>query len=139
MLTVRQRRKAQAQDQILGFIATWGEYRIADWLDVDPITVRRWAEGKARAPKAALVALEAYAGRLPGMDVRHWEGWSFGADGCLYSPQGRPYAAGDIMVQQYERALIKELQKNVEELRAKLARATRGLPAANDGDLSVTL
>lgn len=138
MLTVRQRRAALARQFITDAIAEIGEHRIADWLDVHVSTVRRWAEGSTKVPRSAITAIEAHRGRLPGMETRQWEGWAFGRDGKLCAPDGREHSAGSILAQQYERALIKNLQATNKELADKLARATTGY-AANDGDLTVIL
>lgn len=141
MLNVRQRRSAQAKAEVAELIADYGPGRSEALLNVHRTTILRWAEGHTEPPTAVLIALRAACkGQLPGMEVRHWEGWSFGLNGLLYAPNGRASHAGDIMAQQYERALIQALRVENKELRAKLARATQGgLPAANDGDLTVTL
>jgi len=84
MLTARQRRAAEAQQYIIDFIFTHGAGFIATWLEVTMTTVRRWESGKSRVPKAAIVALEAYRGRLPGMDqASRWRGAVI-RDGRLY-------------------------------------------------------
>lgn len=137
MLTVRQRRRSAAQAYIQQFIEHTGIGFAADWLEVDRATVQRWADGKARVPKAAITALEAHLGRLPNMHENHWVGWRIGRDGTLYTPSGQGHSAGSILAMQYERALIKVLQRDNKDLQARLAKALdEANGAANDPMLS---
>lgn len=138
MLTVRERRRSAAQSYIQQFIEHTGIGFAADWLEVDRATVQRWADGKARVPKAAITALEAHLGRLPNMQENHWVGWRIGRDGTLYTPGGQGHTAGSILAMQYERALIKHLQKENKDLQARLAKALEeSNGAANDALLRV--
>lgn len=131
MLNVRERRAAQAKHEIVELIGRLGEARTATALNVHLTTVRRWYDGRSRPPAAVLIALRALVyGQLPGMELRHWEGWTFSRDGKLYSPSNEAYSAGDIMAMQYERQLIKHLQRQVDLLREKLRNVETG--AAND-------
>lgn len=136
MLNVRERRRLEGQRYVQNLADTVGLSLVARWAGVSASTAQRWAEGSTKVPAAAIDALEAHQGRLPGMRVRHWEGWSFGRDGKLYDPSGRAFAAGDLMAQQYERALVKVLQRQVRDLEARLAKALQeNNTAANEPDL----
>lgn len=141
MLTVRDRRVLNIKTEVADLITQLGVGRTEGLLNVDRSTVWRWLKGSTTPPTAVLIALRAAVlGQVPGMESRHWEGWSFGRDGRLYNGAGQAFSAGDILAQQYERALIKSLQNRVSELEEKLAKATVGGPsAANDGDLSVRM
>lgn len=106
-------------------------------LRVHRTTISRWIRGKSRIPDSALITLRAALyGERPGDVGKVWEGWSFGPDGMLYSPDGFPYSSGDLMAQRMERRLIKTLFKSVDELEAKVLALTRELAkhdiAAND-------
>lgn len=139
MLNARQRRAAAARREVAELIADYGITPAEVLLNVHRTTVQRWLDGVVPPPEAVLVALRAALGRLPGMRGRQWSGWAFGADGRLYSPAGYAYSAGDLLAQPYERAQVKALRERLAEVEARLARATQGSPAANDGDLSVSL
>lgn len=135
MLNARERRAAQALAEIRELVELYGgPGHTARLLDVHQDTVGRWLEGTSKAPESARIALRAAArGQVPGMETKHWEGWSFGRDGQLYTPSGQAFGAGDIMAMQYERALIKHLQNEVRTLEAKLHKALElGHTAAND-------
>jgi transcriptional regulator with XRE-family HTH domain len=98
-------------------------------------TVGRWLSGKVAPPPSALDLLRiAASGQVPGMGG-DWLGWRFAA-GRLWSPNGVPYSPGDLMAQQYERPLIRALQRKVSELEARIVRMTKAAaqvdPAGND-------
>lgn len=139
MLNARDRRKAEAYNELVELVNAFGISRSVTLLNIHMTTVMRWMTGKSEPPESALIALRAaLLGQLPGMQGRQWQGWGFGRDGRLYSASGQSWSAGDIMAQEYERALIKALQNKVRELEAKLAKATiGGISSANDGDLTV--
>lgn len=138
MLTVRERRRLLAHAEAVELIAKFGVGRTQDLLNVHASTVERWRTGEITPSTAVLIALRAAVlNQLPGMETRAWVGWSFGPDGRLYDSAGRSYSAGDILAQQYERALIRSLHGRVRELEERLLKATLGERAANDGDLSV--
>jgi transcriptional regulator with XRE-family HTH domain len=63
-------------------------------LDVTPRTVRNWESGRARIPYAAFRLLRLHAGAV--VSVAGWEGWHFGADGTLWSPEGKRFKAVDL-------------------------------------------
>lgn len=138
MLNARQRRALHNHAEAVELIAEYGAGRTAELLDVHPATVKRWLAAPP-VPAMALIALRAAVlGQVPGMEGRPWRGWSFGRDGRLYDETGRSYASGDILAQQYERALIRSLQADNRELRAKLTKALADSNgAANDADLAV--
>lgn len=140
MLNVRERRSLHAKSEATELIDDYGPSRTEALLNVHRTTVERWRTGAIEPPTAVLLALRAACkGQVPGMELRQWEGWGFGRDGLLWSPNGRSYGPGDLMAQQYERALIRSLQSQVRDLQTRLARATAGgvALAANDGDLTV--
>ena len=134
MLNVRQRRAAQALAEIRELVDLYGTDRSSQLLDVHPDTIARWLEGTSKAPRAACIALKAAAlGQVPGMDCKHWQGWSFGRDGQLYTPSGQAFGAGDILAMQYERALIKHQALQIKDLEARLGKALEETNrAAND-------
>lgn len=134
MLKVSERRAAEARQYVVSAIEELGEGFLSQWLEVHVTTVRRWADGTTKVPRAAVVAIEAHRGRLPGMATRVWERWTINRnDGLLYGPEGRGHSAGSILAQQYERALIAALQNQVRDLKARLTQALDdGNEAAND-------
>lgn len=139
MLNVRERRKLHAKQEAVELIGLFGEGRTAAALNVHITTVRRWYSGDVVAPTPVLIALRALAlGQVPGMESRHWQGWSFGQNGELHEPNGRPHTAGSIMAMQYERQLLKHLQNEVRDLQARLAKALEETnAAANDPALDL--
>ena len=139
MLNARERRRLQAKSEAVELIGLYGEARTAAALNVHTTTVRRWYSGDVVAPTPVLIALRALAlGQVPGMDSRHWQGWTFGRDGKLYMPDGHAHDAGSIMAMQYERQLIKHLQNENKDLQARLAKALEEANgAANDPALDL--
>ena len=137
MLTARQRRAAEAQQYIIDFIFTHGAGFIATWLEVTMTTVRRWESGKSRVPKAAIVALEAYRGRLPGMDqASRWRGAVI-RDGRLYMEDwNRGFLPGEIAAIPRLESLIEMQAAEKNRLKAELGKARAELAetdiAAND-------
>lgn len=120
---VRERRAKEHQQEMIDLVAELGLYRAERLLNVHRTTIQRWQRGLTRVPESALFALRGAAkGQLPGQDDTHWQGWIFGKDGNLYSPDGRPFTCGDILAQQYERQLIRAQQNRIKELEAKVAR-----------------
>lgn len=134
MLNVRERRALAAQDEAIDLIEILGENRTIDLLNVDPVTVKRWLARKVTPSTPVLIALRAAAKcQLPGQEHAHWKGWRFANDGKLYNPAGRPYTPGDLMAQEFERALVKALQNKVAELEARLLHEVQSSStAAND-------
>lgn len=92
-------------------------------------TLGRWLSGSVAVPRCAINALRAADGRAPGMAGK-WDGWRF-VDGVLWSPEGVPYTPGDLMAQQYERPLIRCLQKQVREYEARIVRLTQAAAAVD--------
>ena len=120
---VRERRAREHKQEMIDLVSDLGLYRAERLLNVHRTTIQRWMRGASRVPESALFALRGAAkGQLPGQDDSNWQGWIFGQDGNLYSPDGRPFTCGDILAQQYERQLIKAQQARIRELEAKVAR-----------------
>jgi hypothetical protein len=134
MLNVRERRRLAAQDEAIELIGQLGDSRAANLLNVDPGTIVRYLKRSRTPSTSTIIALRAAAnGTLPGMEHSYWKGWRFSPDGKLYNPAGRPYTAGDLMAQEFERALIRALQNKVAELEARLLREAEATnTAAND-------
>jgi len=106
-------------------------------LNVHRTTISRWMKRQTRVPDAALLTLRAAVkGQLPGQTDRTWQGWSFDKYGTLWSPGGDQFTSGDLMAQRYERAVIRELRKEIAQLEAKLIKMTKAASmvdqAAND-------
>lgn len=139
MLNVRQRRAAEAQQYIIDFIFTHGRGFICQWLDVNLATVKRWEEGKSRVPRAAVIALEAHCGRLPGMQGHwHWEHAKIDVrDGKLYLPHwDRGFTGGEIAGIPYLERAVEGYVKRVKTLEEKVLKlANPGVTSsANDGE-----
>jgi hypothetical protein len=137
MLKVNERRRLEKQAEIAELIDAIGGPGFAErFLRVSPDTVKRWLSGQTAPPWAAIIALRAGTGRLPGME--HWPGWHFSEkDGLLYAPgYTRGFSAGEMLAWHYKDQLIKALQRDVEALREKLesreAVLDRLQPAANE-------
>lgn len=79
--------------------------------------------------EAARRALRAADGRAPGMGGK-WDGWRF-VDGVLWSPDRVPYTPGDLLAQQFERPLIRSLEKQVREYEARIVRLTQAAAAVD--------
>lgn len=119
----RERRAREHQQEMIDLVAELGIYRAERLLNVHRTTIQRWQRGITRVPESAIFTLRGAArGQLPGQDDTSWQGWIFGKDGNLYSPDGRGFSCGDILAQQYERQLIKAQQARIRELEAKVAR-----------------
>ena len=136
MLNVRERRAGQATADLNDLIEAYGVHRAAALLDVYASTIERWRAGKARVPRAALIALRAAVyGQLPGMEHRAWEGWYVGLDGRLYNGPRASWAPGDILAIHWKDQQIRALRDEVARLEAQvaqLARPSAGHGAAND-------
>lgn len=90
MLTVRERRKAQALSEIRELVSDYGRTATSTLLEVHPDTVERWLTGQTTPTAAVLIALRAAAkGVLPTMKHDHWRGWRFANDGMLYGPHDK--------------------------------------------------
>jgi hypothetical protein len=92
-------------------------------------TLGRWLSGSVAVPRCAINALRAADGRAPGMAGK-WDGWRF-VDGVLWSPDGVPYTPGDLLAQQYERPLIRSLERQVREYEARIVRLTKAAAAVD--------
>lgn len=133
MLNVRQRRQADRQvylQQLVDFKLS--EHKIAELLDVDVATVKRWLAGKSRIPRMAIIALEAFDGRLPNMD--QWPAWRgckiSQLDGRLYTEHWkRGFLNGEIAAIPYMEGIIEKQDKRLKDLEAQVER----LKEANNG------
>lgn len=126
---------AMAKLEAAELIGLIGEKRTADLLNVSPITVRRWYSGEVTPTGPVLIALRTVAGRW-GEENRDWEGWVM-SENWLWSPTGQRFHPGDLLGRQYDRQLIKHLQRKVDLLEQKLRSVHTG--AANDllaGDIT---
>lgn len=72
----------------------WSLDRCALFLHVSTRTVRYWGAGRVRVPYSAFRLLRIRAGLSAPADG--WEGWYFGADGVLWSPEGRSFLAAEM-------------------------------------------
>jgi len=123
--------------ELIDLVQDLGMGRSERLLNVHRTTISRWMKRQTRIPDAALLTLRAAAkGQLPGQTDRTWEGWSFDKHGILWSPGGDQFTSGDLMAQRYERAVIRELRKEIAQLEAKLIKMTKAAAvvdqAAND-------
>lgn len=66
----------------------------ARFLGVTVRTIRNWEKGAARIPYPAFKLVRMRAGGI--VHVSGWEGWRFGADGALFSPDGRSFKSWEI-------------------------------------------
>lgn len=137
MLKVNERRRLEKQAEIAELIEAIGGPGFAErFLRVSPDTVKRWIAGQTAPPWAAIVALRAAVGRMPGMDA--WQGWHFcEKDGLLYAPgYTRGFGSGEMLAWHYKEQMLKSLEREVKALREKLesreAALDRLQPAAND-------
>lgn len=114
------------QQELIDLIADLGMYHSERLLNVHRTTIQRWMRGITRTPESAVLTLRAAVkGQLPGQTDLHWVGWKFGQDGNLYSPAGQAFHTGDLLAQQYERALIKAQRNEIEELKETVGRLNR--------------
>lgn len=121
MLKVSERRSAQHKRETAELIEQLGPGRVATLLQVHRTTVDRWSAGQVEASEAVRLAIKAALGRLPGMDSRHWEGWSIGVDGLLYAPgDRRGYHAGHILSLPYLHQLVAHQRRQLQLLQEKL-------------------
>lgn len=137
MLKVNERRRLEKQAEVAELIEAIGGPGYAErFLRVSPDTVKRWLAGETAPPWAAILALRAGCGRMPGMDA--WQGWRFSErDGLLYAPgYTRGFTPGEMLAWHFKEQQLKYLQREVEALREKLesreAMLDRFAPAAND-------
>lgn len=96
----------------------------ADWLGVSERTLRR-QKADCSAPVWRLLAMK--AGWLELIDPA-WAGWSLQRGRLRYG--GQDWRPGDILAQQYERALIAELRRQVRSYEAQQAAAADARPRA---------
>lgn len=66
----------------------------AAFLHVSVRTVRYWEAGSVRVPYCAFRLLRIRAGAA--LPVDGWEGWRFGRDGTLWSPNRQPFRPEDL-------------------------------------------
>jgi len=111
---------------------------IAQRLEIDERTVQRWLEGKSRVPLAAVLALEALQGRLPGMaNSWKWQRASIDHNGDLWVEGFKqPWHPGHLQAYQYlqdayesQGREVKALQQALDKAREELAKTDI---AAND-------
>lgn len=113
---------------------------IAEKLEVDLATVKRWLEGNTRIPLAAILALEALQGRLPGMaNSWKWERARIDHNGDLWVEGYRqPWHPGHLQGAVWDAARLEGLERENRKLQAELDKAREELAktdiAANDGD-----
>jgi len=134
-VNVRERRKAQALEEIRELVYEYGAERTELLLKVHATTVQRWIDGTVAPSEAVLIALRAAAyGVMPGMAVQHWKGWRFGHDGMLYSPiDKRGLWPSHIAAIHYERQMLASFRQENRDLRERLEKALYdGNTAAND-------
>lgn len=136
-MDVRERRKREAKYEITQLIEACGISRAERLLDVHRTTIHRWLAGTIQPPVTVLYTLRADVyGQLPNMTNKDWEGWRFGNDGMLYSPDGRGFHAGHLLSHQYLHHLISAQRQEITSLREKIANLERNLDlmhtAAND-------
>lgn len=134
MATTKRKTPPKPPPELRSLVDEVGPTWAASVCGVHRTTLGRWLSGAVPVPRAALNALRAAAGRAPGMGG-HWDGWRF-VDGVLWSPEGYQYRPGDLMAQQYERPLIRALQKQVRDYEARIVSLTQAAaqvdPAGND-------
>lgn len=135
MLNVRERRAAQARNELRSLIEDFGLNRAAEAIDVYPSTIERWLAGTTRVPRAALIALRAIVwSRLPGMEHPDWRDVRIGVDGRLHEG-GMSWSLGEIRSLYWREQQVKSLEDKIAALQAQIERLSRPAavpPAAND-------
>jgi transcriptional regulator with XRE-family HTH domain len=66
----------------------------AQYLGVTERTIRNWEKGAVRIPYPAFRLIRMRAGGI--VHVPGWEGWKFGPDGSLFSPDGRSFKSWEL-------------------------------------------
>lgn len=115
-------------EQFRDLVAGCSEQRLADYLQVDLKTFRRYKRGTSKIPHAATIALRLYLdGDLSAVGGKDWEHFYFGRDGRFYMPGWKyGWEPGEL------RALFftKQLAAHWEREAKKLERELVGLRAA---------
>jgi transcriptional regulator with XRE-family HTH domain len=72
----------------------WSVDRCAAFLQVHVRTLQNWERGRVRIPYSAFRLLRVRAGLAA--PANGWDGWFFGADGVIWSPEGRSFLASEM-------------------------------------------
>lgn len=108
-----------------------GLSRVQRHLGVHRTTVQRWLSGRVRLPGAQALAVRALLGDLPGT-AGVWAGWRF-HDGELIAPGGDRYRPGDVLSLILLRQQLSAQQREIRDLKVRLAIAEAAQPqAANE-------
>lgn len=100
---------------------------LAEYLDVDVRTVRRWQAGKT-PPPPIIKLLRMRLGDISGLLGANWEGFHFGRDGLLYHPFYKyGFSAAEIRGMFFEVKEIAWHRKETARMKAELHRLTTEL------------
>jgi hypothetical protein len=94
----------------------------AQFLGVDPSTLRRWLNEKPKAPKCAVEALRMLAGFTPRLSRRgkDFHGWRF-KDGMLWTDEGMSFTPAQIRSIWHVDQLLKGQTREINELQAVIS------------------
>ncbi len=101
-----------------------GQLAVERQLDVHRTTILRWRSGQIKIPGAKHQAIRELLGHLPGTDGK-WEGWRFW-QGKLLAPGGEAFGAGDILSLILLRQQLSAQQREIRELKVRVAVAEAG-------------
>lgn len=111
-----------------------GERQVCRELNIHEKTLYRWRTGRSKVPGRQHLAIRALLGDLPGT-AGQWSGWMF-KGGKLWSPEGNPFSAGDLLASLFNAQRIGALEQENRALRVRLAIAEEAVerlaPAANE-------
>jgi hypothetical protein len=89
---------------------------IANLLQLNIKTVTTYQKTN-NAPKPIIISLMLIGGHIPNFTQRNdFKGWSFG-QGYLWSPSGEKYTSGDILASRIDKALIRELDREIKHIK----------------------
>lgn len=123
-------------------VAGMDKHYLADFLQVDIKTLRRWINGTSTPPHSAFIALRLKLdGDLAALNP-DWHGFNLAADGKLYAPMHKrgfdPFQIQamffEVQASRHHQNEVRRLEKEVAELRSKLwaADKLRGVMYSTD-------
>ena len=99
----------------------------ARYLGVTPRTIRNWESGRYRIPYPAFRLIRMRAGGI--VHAPGWDGWRFGRDGALFTPDGRSFKPWELYHIRHVFSMAEHFRQAHSAGRAKAGAVRPAVPA----------